>query len=110
MQTKQTFFIACLITGLLLFVALRADVPTHPYADGPDHRQREIRQLNALKNAVADARAIAEALRVMGYGIRLVTDATQEQLRREIRQFASASATRILQWSSTPATERRSLV
>lgn len=48
--------------------------------------------LGVLKNADSDARAVAAIVRNMGYNTKLVTDATEQGLRREIRQFASITA------------------
>ena len=41
----------------------------------------------ALKNPVNDARAIAAALKELGFGVRLVTDANHAGMRRAIREF-----------------------
>jgi hypothetical protein len=48
--------------------------------------------LSKLSNPVNDARAVADVLRKMGYTTRLVTDATEQDIRREVRKFAGDSA------------------
>ncbi len=48
--------------------------------------------LGTLANAAGDARAMADALAALGYQARLVIDADELTLRREIRDFAGASA------------------
>jgi caspase domain-containing protein/TENA/THI-4/PQQC family protein len=47
--------------------------------------------LPKLLNPANDARAIADTLKSMGYKARLLIDGTEQNIRREIRQFASDS-------------------
>jgi hypothetical protein len=47
--------------------------------------------LPKLSNPANDARAIADTLKSMGYKARLLIDGTEQNIRREIRQFASDS-------------------
>ena len=48
--------------------------------------------LPKLGNPANDARAIAELLQKIGFTVRLVPDASEANLRREVRKFASESA------------------
>jgi hypothetical protein len=47
--------------------------------------------LPKLSNPVNDARAVADILGKMGYQTRLLLDASEQKIRREVRQFASDS-------------------
>jgi Caspase domain len=47
--------------------------------------------LPKLSNPVNDARAVADVLEKMGYQTRLLLDASEQKIRREVRQFASDS-------------------
>jgi Caspase domain/PDZ domain len=47
--------------------------------------------LPKLSNPANDARAVADELAKMGYQTRLLLDATEQKIRREVRQFASDS-------------------
>jgi Caspase domain len=49
-------------------------------------------ELPKLSNPTNDAQAIAEALTKMGYGTRLLVNAGEQELRREIRKFAADSS------------------
>jgi hypothetical protein len=48
--------------------------------------------LPKLANPVRDASAVADLLRKMGFTVKLVKDATEADLRREVRKFANDSA------------------
>jgi hypothetical protein len=48
--------------------------------------------LPRLSNPANDARAVADELAKMGYQTRLLLDASEQKIRREVRQFASDSA------------------
>src|SRR5262249_3323205 len=48
--------------------------------------------LPKLGNPANDARAIAELLQKIGFTVKLVTEASESDLRREVRKFASDSA------------------
>jgi Caspase domain len=47
--------------------------------------------LPKLANPVRDASAVADLLRKMGFSVKLVKDATEADLRREVRKFANES-------------------
>jgi len=47
--------------------------------------------LPKLTNSIADARAIADLLKQIGYDARLVLDASEQDVRREVRKFAGES-------------------
>jgi hypothetical protein len=49
--------------------------------------------LPKLSNPANDARAVADELAKMGYQTRLLLDASEQKIRREVRQFASDSTT-----------------
>jgi len=92
-----TLALACLAlvscTFLLTSVA-RAAMPPERAALVIGNSRYEM--LGTLTNAATDARAMAATLEDLGYAVRLVTDADEITMRREIRSFASSSATAAL--------------
>ena len=94
MQTRHSRFPRSITVSIALAISLCATRPASAAGErtalviGNSNYQN----LGVLKNADSDARAVADIVRDMGFNTQLVTDATEQVLRREIRQFASISA------------------
>jgi hypothetical protein len=87
---------ARLILALAYFIAAAGELFSSPAAAAAERTALVIGnatydELGVLPNASADAKAIAGALKELGYETQLVIDAGDASLRKEVRKFAASS-------------------
>lgn len=95
---KQLKFIMLILCGLLFVVAAQATQRNLTVAASNTQAQKRVALIignaayqgsPALRNPVNDARAMSEALNLLGFQVIEVTDATQKEMNRAITSFGS---------------------